>query len=368
MSLQNQLKIWGILAALTILLLWLFKSIMLPFIVGMVLAYLLDPIADRLEKLKFSRFWATLSVVLIISLLFIGAILLLVPLLITQLVGLAERLPDYVAQLQALINQWLPNIYSIIGEERVEQFGSQMSEYLGQGLGVAGNILGQLMQSSITMLNLFGLLIITPVVTFYLLADWDKIVERVDNLLPRDYRDEIRGVFSDIDKAMSGVIRGQSSVVILLAIFYAGALTLAGLNFGLAIGLISGLLSFIPYVGFLVGIILSVGVAIVQFWPDWIMVLVILAIFMLGQFLEGNILYPKLVGKNIGIHPVWLMFALFACGLIFGFVGLLLAVPLVAIIGVLVRFMIEKYQKSPLYLGNNANNIKRAPKGAKSKK
>lgn len=354
MTLQNQLKIWSLLALSAILLLWLFKSILLPFVVGMVLAYLLDPIADRLEKWKFSRFWATLLVVLFCTLLFVGAFLLLVPLLIQQIVGLAERLPLYISQLQTLTNQWLPNIYSFVGEERVAQFESQISGFLGEGLGVAGNLLAQIMQSSMTMLNLFGLLIITPIVTFYLLADWDKIIKRADKLLPRDYRDEIRSVFKDIDKAMSGVIRGQSSVVFLLAIFYATALTLTGLNFGLAIGLIAGLLSFIPFVGFLVGLLLSVGVALVQFWPDWIMISIVLAIFMFGQFLEGNILYPKLVGKSIGIHPVWLMFALFAFGLIFGFVGLLLAVPLVAIIGVLARFSIKKYEASPLYLGSKS--------------
>ncbi len=324
---------------------------MLPFVVGMVLAYLLDPVADRLEKWKFSRLWATISVMVVVILLFVGALLLVVPLLIQQVAGLAEKLPTYVSQLQALANQWLPNIYSFVGAERVAQFEDEISQFLGQGLGIAGNLLAQIMQSGMTMLNIIGLLVITPVVAFYLLADWDNIVKRADNLLPRDYQDEIRDVFKNIDKAMAGVIRGQSSVVFLLAIFYALSLTLVGLNFGFAIGLIAGLLSFIPYVGFFVGFLLSIGVALVQFWPDYIMVVAVFAIFMVGQFLEGNILYPKLVGKNIGIHPVWLMFALFACGLIFGFVGLLLAVPLVAIIGVLVRFGIEKYEKSTLYLG-----------------
>ncbi len=351
MSLKNQLKIWALFALGVILLLYLFKSILLPFVVGMVLAYLLDPVADRLEKWKFNRFWATSSVIFIFLLFFVGAFFLLIPLLVQQSIGLAEKLPSYFSQLQALVNQYLPNIYSLVGKENVVQLEEQFTDILGQSIGVFGNVLKQIMQSGLTMLNLVGLLVITPVVTFYLLADWDNIIKRVDDLLPRDYREEIRGVFKNIDKAMSGVIRGQSSVVFLLAIFYATALTLTGLNFGLAIGLIAGLLSFIPYVGFLVGLLLSVGVALVQFWPDWIMVSAVFAIFIVGQFLEGNILYPKLVGKNIGIHPVWLMFALFACGLIFGFVGLLLAVPLVAIIGVLVRFSVAKYEKSTLYLG-----------------
>ncbi len=178
-------------------------------------------------------------------------------------------------------------------------------------------------------------MIVTPVVAFYLLLDWDQMVKRIDELLPREHRKEVQYVFGEIDVAMAGFVRGQSSVVMILAAFYATALTLVDLNFGLAIGLAAGFFSFIPYVGFLVGFVLSIGVAIVQFWPDWFMVGVVFGIFMVGQFIEGNILYPKLVGRSIGVHAVWLMFALFAFALLFGAVGVLLAVPMAAIAGCL---------------------------------
>lgn len=353
MTLQNQVKTWIILFAATVIILWAFRGILLPFVVGLALAYLLDPITDKLETWKFSRFWATALVMLIVSTLVIGSFFLFVPLVAQQIVGLADRLPGYIAQLQVLANQWAPQFYAYIGESRVEQLENGMSDLTGKGLSIAGNLLAQIMQSGLTFINALGLLIVTPVVAFYMLLDWDSMVASINKLLPRKHQEEIRGVLKDIDKAMAGVVRGQVSVVLILSVFYATALTLTGLSFGLAIGLISGLLSFIPYVGFLVGLVLSVGVALVQFWPDWIMVLIVFIIFMVGQFLEGNILYPKLVGSSIGVHPVWLMFSLFCFGLIFGFVGLLLAVPLVAIGGVLVRFAVQKYQESPLYLGTN---------------
>ena len=360
MTLKNHVKTWVIMLIITIALLWLFRSILLPFVVGMALAYLLDPLADQLEKWKFNRTMATLVVMLVMVFIFIGGTLLIVPLVITQIIGLADRLPVYISQLQELFNQWLPEVYSYVGQERISQFEDSISSVFGQGLGVAGNLAAGVMQSGMAVLNTFGLLIVTPVVAFYMLLDWDRMTVKIDKLLPVKHKDEIKSVLKDIDKAMSGVVRGQSSVVVLLTIFYAVALSLTGLNYGLAIGIISGLLSFIPFVGFLIGLVLSVGVALVQFWPDWVMIVVILSIFMAGQFLEGNILYPKLVGASIGIHPVWLMFALFAFGVIFGFVGLLLAVPLVAVIGVLVRFSIKKYETSSLYLGEKPKTRSKA--------
>jgi len=212
-----------------------------------------------------------------------------------------------------------------------------------------------LAQSGLTVINTIAVLFITPVVAFYLLVDWEGMMRKADELLPRQHQAEIRGVLGDIDRAMAGVIRGQGGVILVLCVYYATALTLSGLNYGLAIGLIGGLLSFVPYVGFLVGFVLSMTVALVQFWPDrWVFVLIILAIYLVGQFLEANILYPKLVGQSININPVWLMFALFAFALLFGVVGLLLAVPLAAISGVLARYALQKYQQSSLYLGPEA--------------
>lgn len=371
MLLQNQIKAWLILFGVLVLGLWLFRGILLPFVVGMALAYLLDPVADQLERWKFSRIWATVVIMTVSLVLAIGATLLVLPLLISQVIGLLQRLPGYLQELQGLANLWLPQLYELVGAERVEQFQSSVTGMIGSGVGILTNVLGQIMQSGAAVLNAAGLLVVTPVVAFYLLLDWDRMVAAADKLLPRKHQSEIRSVLGDIDKAMAGVIRGQASVVLLLAIFYATALSLAGLNFGLAIGLIAGLFSFVPYVGFVVGFLLSLGVATVQFWPDAIMIAVIFGIFIVGQFLEGNVLYPKLVGGSIGVHPVWLMFALFAFGLLFGFVGFLLAVPLAAIASVLARFAIAKYEKSALYLGDGKTTAtkKRAkPASTRAKK
>ncbi len=201
------------------------------------------------------------------------------------------------------------------------------------------------------LVNVISLLIVTPVVAFYMLLDWDKMVAKVDTWLPRIYQPTIRLIVSDINKATAGFVRGQGTLCLILGLFYGLSLTLVGLNFGLLFGLIAGLISFIPYIGSITGLVISIGVALVQFWPDWIPVTIIAGIFVVGQFVEGNILQPKLVGKSVGLHPVWLMFALFAFGSLFGFTGLLIAVPAAAAVGVIVRFGLKQYLESTNYKG-----------------
>ncbi|MCB9993954.1 MAG: AI-2E family transporter [Hyphomicrobiaceae bacterium] len=361
MSLQKQFWIWIALLGFTVLALWVFRSILLPFVVGLGLAYLLNPAVDWLAKHRFPRFWATSIVMAIVVVVVVGAFLLVVPLVIPQVISLGQLLPGYVSQLQKLINQWLPELHAYLGDEQFARFENSLSDLLRSGVSIAGNLTAQVMQSGLTILNALGLLIVTPVVAFYLLLDWEKLTGTIDNLLPRAHRDEIRYVLGEIDRAMAGVVRGQGSVVLLLAAYYGIALSLAQLNFGLAIGVTAGLLSFVPYIGFLVGFVLSMGVALVQFWPNGWLVGLILGIFLVGQFIEGNILYPKFVGSSIGVHPVWLMFSLFAVGILFGFVGLLLAVPFVAITGVLVRFAIRKYREGPLYNDGEPSGVAPVP-------
>lgn len=351
MTMQKQILFWGVFFLISLLVLWLFRGILLPFVVGMAVAYLLDPAADLLEKWKFNRFWATTVVMSIMMIIIVTAFFLLVPLIVQQGVDLAQGLPGYINQLQTVFTERVPELYAWLGEERVVQFESGLADLLSGGVNILGSFTAQVMQSGLTIINLLALLIVTPVVAFYLLLDWDGMTKQIDNLLPREHRDEIRGVLHDMDKAMAAVIRGQGSVILLLAVFYGVSLSAVGLNFGLAIGVTAGLLSFIPYVGFLVGIVLSTGVAVVQYWPDGWPIGLVLGIFLIGQFFEGNILYPKLVGSSIGVHPVWLMFALFSVGTLFGFVGLLLAVPMVALFGVLVRFALKKYTGGQFYLG-----------------
>jgi predicted PurR-regulated permease PerM len=228
-----------------------------------------------------------------------------------------------------------------------------LGELTRQGAGWLGTLVQKVWDSGKSIISLASLLVVTPVVAFYLLYDWDRMVATVDGWLPRDHRKTIHNLLVEINEAVAGFVRGQGTLCIILGAFYGIALTIAGLNFGLLIGLFAGLVSFIPYVGSLSGFILSVGVALVQFWPSWIPIAIVVAIFIVGQFLEGNILQPKLVGESVGLHPVWLMFALFAFGSLFGFTGMLVAVPVSAAIGVIVRFALGRYLASELYWGHD---------------
>ena len=352
-SLRNQLLIWVSLLLVSILVLWVFRGILLPFVAGIVIAYLLNPLVTLIQRTKLGRGWSTSLVLLFVLAIIVGLMFLVVPLVAQQIGGLAARLPDYVVQLRALGNEWLPQLSVWLGEEQVQRFETQLTDLLGDAPIYTATFTAWLAQSGWSLLNILGIFIITPVVAFYLLLDWDSMVKGIDNLLPRDHRVEIRRVLNEIDHSIAAVFRGQGSVILALCIYYASALSLVGLSFGLAVGIITGLLSFIPFVGFLTGLVLSLGIALVQFWPNWVMVVIVFVVFMIGQFLEGNVLYPKLVGSSIGINPVWLMFALFAFALLFGFVGLLLAVPLSAIVAVLVRWATRKYKESPLYLGRH---------------
>jgi predicted PurR-regulated permease PerM len=355
MTLRNQVLVWVGFSLVLILLLWVFSSILLPFVVGLALAYLLNPLVNVLVRFGIRRAFASALVLILVLALIVGLLLMLVPLVSQQVLGLVSRLPRYVSDLQLLVQGLAPQLAEWLGPEQAAQFEESLSELIGRGVALAGGITAQIAQSGLTVLNTIAVLFITPVVAFYLLLDWEGMIRRADDLLPRQYREEIRGVVGQIDRSMAGVLRGVGGVVLVLSVFYASALWMVGLDFGIAIGVIGGLMSFIPYIGFLIGFTLSLTVAAVQFWPDeWIRLVIVLVIYIVGQFLEGNILYPKLVGQSININPVWLMFALFAFGLLFGFVGLLLAVPLAAIVGVLTRYALGKYQASTLYRGDAA--------------
>jgi predicted PurR-regulated permease PerM len=351
MSLQKQVSFWiGALVAL-IAALWLLSPILLPFIAGIVLAYFLDPVADGLERLGLPRLAATLAILLFSVFVLVLGLVLVVPVLSDQIGKFAGDLPSILrglaARFDALAPLWLKEM---LAKSETNIQGS-VSELATRAAGWIVTLLSSILSGGMALVNLVSLLVVTPIVAFYLLVDWDHIVAKVDGWLPRDHVETVREIARDIDTAMAGFIRGQGTLCLLLAAFYAIALTFAGLKFGLAIGLVTGLLSFIPYAGAITGGVLAIGVALVQFWPDFGSIFLVTGIFIAGQFIEGNLLSPKLVGHSVGLHPVWLMFALFAFGLLFGFVGLLLAVPMAAAAGVLVRFMLRQYLASKLYLG-----------------
>ncbi|MET3925376.1 AI-2E family transporter [Devosia sp. 2618] len=356
MTLRNQVLIWIGFLVVLILTLWVFRAILLPFVVGAALAYLLNPLVNQLQKLRFGRGWATLIVLLAVIMVVMSLLLTFLPLIGQQIIELLQRAPKYVADLQELFARWSPEINEWLGPERAAQVQTSINDLARQALGFIATLPGELVNIGLTGAAVIGLTVLTPVVAFYLLLDWEGMVRGVEGLLPQEHKGEINAILRDIDKSMAGVIRGQGGVLLIDAAFYATALSLIGLNFGLAVGLIAGLLSFIPFMGFIFGFGLSVGIALVQFWPNWWMVAVVGGVFLFWQFIEGNILYPKLVGSSININPVWMMFALLALGAVFGFVGLLLAVPMAAIASVLVRFGVRKYKESALYLGHNGDD------------
>jgi predicted PurR-regulated permease PerM len=352
MTVQRQIGFWIAALVVAVLLLFVLRGILLPFVAGFALAYLLDPLADRLQKVGIGRLGASLLILVLFVLVFIISLMILVPFAAQQVAAFVERLPGYVVRLQELGAEQLGPLVRKLGiEESLPAAPPSVGNLISQGIAWITAFLQGLWSGGQALIGIFSLLVVTPVVAFYMLVDWDRMVRTVDSWMPTRHRDTIRSIAHDIDVAIAGFVRGQAMVCIILGTFYAVSLALLGLNFGALIGMTSGILSFIPYVGSLTGLILSMGVAIVQFWPDWTMIIATLSIFIFGQFVEGNILSPKLVGDSVGLHPVWLMFALVAFGALFGFVGLLLAVPLAAAVGVIARFALRQYLASPLYRG-----------------
>jgi predicted PurR-regulated permease PerM len=347
---QRQIVFWLAALLLFILLLWLLADILLPFVAGLAIAYLLKPLTDRLERAGVNRLAAALVIITVVVLAIVVLILLVAPVLGGQLWSFIDNIPGYVTKLQSLLSDpSRPWVQKLVGAGFNTDKG--VSDLVTQGAGWLTAFLKSLWSGGRALVSLFSLVVITPVVAFYLLYDWHTMIRVVDSWVPLRQRDTVRGLAREIDAAIAGFVRGQSAVCLILGSFYAIALTLTGLNFGLLIGLLSGVITFIPYVGSMTGLILALGVAVAQFWPDYTSIGVVLGIFLLGQFLEGNVLSPKLVGESVGLHPVWLIFALLAFGYLFGFVGLLVAVPLAATIGVLARFALRRYLESSLYTG-----------------
>ncbi|WP_439155654.1 AI-2E family transporter [Yoonia sp.] len=348
---REQAKYWGIATAVFLIVLWFLGDVILPFVLGGAIAYCLDPIADRLEKLGFSRTVSVAIITLVTIVVFVVLILLVIPTLVQQTTQLINTAPELFSRLQSGLTDRFPAL--VDADSTIRQQLLKIGETI-QSKG--GELLNSVLSSALGLLNILVLLIIVPVVAFYLLLDWDNMTARIDDLLPRDHAPAVRQLAREINDTLASFIRGQGTVCVVLGTYYAIALMIAGLNFGLIVGFIAGLITFIPYVGALVGGILAVGLALFQFWggvdgTDWLRIGIVAAIFGLGQFLEGNILTPKLVGGSVGLHPVWLLFALSVFGSLFGFVGMLVAVPVAAMIGVVTRYGVTRYKQSRLYRG-----------------
>ena len=346
---KRELTFWIVALAVFIFLLWLLSDILLPFVAGLVLAYLQTPLADRLERLGVNRTLAALLIVGVVVLTFILLALLLVPILAGQTAALIAGIPAYVARLQALLSDsgspWLRQLFN------EGAAGKTMTELVTQGSGYIATLISSLWAGGKALASFVSVLVIMPVVTFYLICDWHEMIAILDSWVPPQHRETVHRLVREIDAAISGFLRGQAGVCLVVGIYYAVALSLIGLDFGLLIGLTAGVLTFMPYVGSMTGLLIGASVAVGQFWPQWPPIAGVIGIFLVGQFVEGNVLGPKLVGDHVGLHPVWLIFAMFAFGYLLGFVGLLIAVPLAAAIAVLFRFGLSRYFAGPLYQG-----------------
>lgn len=328
----------------------LLSAILLPFVAGMAVAYFLDPVADRLEAKGCSRAIATTVITIGFFAAVIGVIAVLLPLLQHQVVGLVKIAPEVFAHFRAWVEPFLadlqlhlPNTDSQDLREAAGKYGSKVIQW------VTG-LLAQIWSGGLAFLNVLSLALITPIVSFYLLREWDEIVAWVDSYLPREAAPEIREQARLIDQTMAGFIRGQASVCLTLAAIYGIGLTVVGLNSGLLVGVAAGAVSFVPYFGAASGMIVGLAIAFFQFGLEgWGAIASVAGVFLFGQILESYILTPRFVGDRVGLHPLWIIFALMAGGALFGFTGVLLAVPAAAVIGVLIRYALGRYKQSALY-------------------
>ncbi|MEM9048284.1 MAG: AI-2E family transporter [Pseudomonadota bacterium] len=343
----EQVRWWSIGMVALLAFLWVIGEALLPYVLGAAIAYLLDPVAKRLVARGLSRVMATITITVVMLMAVVGILLLLVPAVAGQIQLLVDALPDAVRRAQAFFAQHVPGAL-------LEEGGALRSALTTAADSLRHSLLSMveaLVSSSLALIDFLVLLVVAPVVAFYLLLDWDRLIAQIDAWLPRDHAPAIRQIAREMDQVLAGFVRGQLTVCAILGSFYAVALVLIGLQFGLLIGLFAGLISFIPFIGAILGGAISLSVALFQFWGEWQWVLAVFGVFALGQIVEGNYLTPKLVGGSVGLHPVWLMFALSAFGALFGFTGLLIAVPAAAAIGVLGRFLIRQYQGGRLYKG-----------------
>ena len=352
MSRIHPVLFWTGVVVILVVSLYVLSPILLPFVVGMLLAYLLNPPVARLSRLGVGRTWASLLVLVLSFVIFIGVMLLILPMLQQQIADLIGQLPKLVTLTREKVTVLLALIQDRLSPETTEKIQESVGGVAGDLAGNLAKLLGGLIagiwSSGFALVNLLSLLFITPLVAFYLLNDWERIVAAVDSYIPRRHLETVRGLARDIDAHLAGYVRGVSLICLILALFYASALTLIGLDFGLVIGLLSGLISFIPFVGALFGFVISVGLALVQF-SEWSSVLLVAGVFVFGQIIEGNVLQPWLVGRQVNLHPVWIIFALLAGGTVFGFLGVLLAVPIAVVISVLIRFALRRYRESALF-------------------
>ncbi|TDX65110.1 putative PurR-regulated permease PerM [Methylosinus sp. sav-2] len=361
-GLDRRLAFWMAAILLVFALFYFLSPVLAPFLAGLALGYLLDPVADRLQALGLSRLGASFVILTVFVVLTAAIVLLVAPVLTRQFSEFIESLPGYLTTLQGLLTRvsreatgdFMRSVYEKLGlpvSDASLDTQKYVNDLASEAARMGAAFLKSLVSGGAALVNMVSLVVITPVVAFYILLDWDDMVATLDQLTPPRYRDDVRAIARDIDRALAGFLRGQALVCLFLGLWYSIGLSLIGLNFGFLIGVSAGVLSFVPYVGSITAFVLSIIVALVQGWPDWRLPAMAVAVVSTGLFLDGNVLSPRLVGGSIGVHPVWLMFALLAAGSLFGFTGLLLAAPVAAALGVILRFAVRRYRQSALFLG-----------------
>jgi predicted PurR-regulated permease PerM len=342
---------WLAVLAAFVLALYELGAVLTPFVAGLAVAYLLNPAVARLERAGLSRTLSTSLVTLAFCLIVAAALVVVAPVLVGQLAGFARRLPQYVDTLRARVLPLIELARDALPPGAFEKMQAAAMDYVAPAANWLAQVLLKVIGGGMVLASLLSLAVITPIVAFYLLRDWNRVVARVDSWLPRDHVATIRAQVRLVDRTLAGFLRGQATVCLTLGCFYGIGLSVVGLDFGLAVGMATGLISFIPYFGMAIGLVVSLSLAVVQF-ASWQGAAMVAAVFAVGQFLEGNFLTPRLVGDRVGLHPAWIIFALLAGGALFGFVGIMLAVPVAAVIGVGVRFALQRYLESPYYLGH----------------
>ncbi len=348
---DKQILFWLSAALLLILAVLLLKAILLPFVAGIVIAYFLNPIADRLDSWGLGRVGASVLIVLAVGVVVVAALVFLLPLLAAQLQQLAATMPGEAMRLKGIVETWVREHYAGTFPQLEAGIDNATQELAKNWASWAGIIARSIWDQSLALFNFVSLMLVTPLVVFYLLVDWHRMIDAIDGWLPREHAPTVRRLAGEVNDAVSAFIRGQGTVCLILGTFYALALTAVGLKYGLLIGLTTGLLAFVPFVGWALGILTATGLAVVQYWPDLIPIAKVVAVFLAGQALDASLLSPKIVGSKIGLHPVWLLFALFVFSYLFGFVGMLVAVPVAAATAVVVRFALRVYLESDVYAG-----------------